>query len=506
VAVGVGLRIRQFAFRRSLWTDEASLAFNILHRGYGGLTRPLDVVQGAPIGFLWMEKTATELFGTSEYALRLVPLIAGIVSVVLFRDLANKVLTPLAADVALALFAVAPALVYYSGEAKQYGVDVAVVVGLVWFLPRLLDGALTTGKSLGWGASAVVLVWCSFPAAFAAGGVTLVVVVVRSHRHQRRGLPVFIASSLYWVVSWAIEYAVSLRQLHSNGGLEGYWSFAFPPRPFGLGATLSWFGHDVRGVANYPWDLAVFPLVTTLLIVGLATLVWRRPPLGLLIVLLVGVTVVAGIAHDYPLADRMVLFSLPFVCLVLAATVLVSGRAGVQLLFVGLVLVVSVPELGSAASATVHPYTKTEVREAYVYVQRHERPGDAVLVEWEGVTLFDYYNRTLGVGANGYFRLTGSSTPCDNGRQLAQLEQWKRVWLVFAINPGSETGHPISTYVNAFRSVGLPTATFLSPGPAGAVLLTVSSVSTPARTTIAAPSWKPDPYGCLSVIVTPMGQ
>jgi hypothetical protein len=129
-----------------------------------------------------------------------------------------------------------------------------------------------------------------------------------------------------------------------------------------------------------------------------------------------------------------------------------------------------------------------------------------VLVEWEGVTLFDYYNRTLGVGANGYFRLTGSSTPCDNGRQLAQLEQWKRVWLVFAINPGSETGHPISTYVNAFRSVGLPTATFLSPGPAGAVLLTVSSVSTPARTTIAAPSWKPDPYGCLSVIVTPMGQ
>ncbi|MGH9098260.1 MAG: glycosyltransferase family 39 protein, partial [Acidimicrobiales bacterium] len=103
VAVGVGLRIRQFAFRRSLWTDEASLAFNILHRGYGGLTRPLDVVQGAPIGFLWMEKTATELFGTSEYALRLVPLIAGLVSVVMFRDLANKVLTPLAADVGLAL-------------------------------------------------------------------------------------------------------------------------------------------------------------------------------------------------------------------------------------------------------------------------------------------------------------------------------------------------------------------------------------------------------------------
>ncbi|MGH9097403.1 MAG: hypothetical protein ACRDWB_08265, partial [Acidimicrobiales bacterium] len=406
----------------------------------------------------------------------------------------------------LALFAVAPALVYYSSEAKQYGVDVAVVVSLAWFLPRLLDGALTTGKSLAWGASTAVLVWCSFPAAFAAGGVSVVVVVVRFHRHQRRGLPVFIASSLYWVVSLAVEYAVSLSQLHSNGGLEGYWSFAFPPRPFVFGATLSWFGHDVRAVANYPWDLAVFPLVSALLVVGLAALLWRRPPLGMLIAILAVVMVVAGIAHDYPLADRMVLFTLPFVCLALAATVLVSRRAGVQLLLVGLVLVVSIPELGSAASATVHPYTRTEVRGAYVYVQQHERPGDAVLVEWEGVTLFDYYHRTLGLGANGYFRLTGSSTACDNRRQLAQLDQWKRVWLVFAIDPGSETGDPINTYVNAFRPVGVPTSTFLSPGPAGAVLLTVSSVPTPARSAVAAPSWQPDPYGCLSVIVTPMGE
>ena len=121
-------------------------------------------------------------------------------------------------------------------------------------------------------------------------------------------------------------------------------------------------------------------------------------------------------------------------------------------------------------------------------------------------SIFDYYNRTLGVNANGYIRLTGSSTPCDNGRQLAQLERWKRVWLVFAIAPGSETGRPINTYVNAFKSVGLPTSTFLTPGPAGAVLLTVSSVPAPARSQISAPSWQPAPYGCLSVTVTPMGQ
>ncbi|HEX3460055.1 MAG TPA: hypothetical protein VHT49_04065, partial [Acidimicrobiales bacterium] len=112
MAIGVGLRIRQFAFHRSLWNDEASLAVNILARSFGGLTRPLAVVQGAPIGFLWMEKSATEIFGTSEYALRLVPLIAGVGSLFIFRDLASKVLPPLGSSVAVALFAVAPPLVY----------------------------------------------------------------------------------------------------------------------------------------------------------------------------------------------------------------------------------------------------------------------------------------------------------------------------------------------------------------------------------------------------------
>jgi hypothetical protein len=239
VVIGVGLRIRQFAFCRSLWNDEASLAINILARGYGGLTRPLAVVQGAPIGFLWMEKTATEFFGTNEYALRLVPLIAGVVNVIIFRDLASKTLSPLASCVALALFAVAPALVYYASEAMQYGVDVAVVVGLAWFLRWLLEGSLTSRKCLWWGVTASVLVWCSFPAAFVAGAVSLVVIVVRLHRHESTRLPLFIVSCASWATSFAIEYLVSLRQLHSNPLLLGYWVFAFPPHPLGLGSTVA---------------------------------------------------------------------------------------------------------------------------------------------------------------------------------------------------------------------------------------------------------------------------
>jgi hypothetical protein len=205
------------------------------------------------------------------------------------------------------------------------------------------------------------------------------------------------------------------------------------------------------------------------------------------------------------MADRMVLFSVPFVCLAVGATVWLSRKIWIQLMFVGLVLVVSLPELGTASSAVVHPYTKSEAREAYVYVLQHRRQGDAVLVEWEGLAVLDYYQQVLGVSAVGYFRLSGSSSACDNGRQLAQLEGWKRVWLVFGIDPGSEGGHPIGQYVKAFSAIGRPSSTFLSPGPAGAVLLTLSPPVKPAQFTLAAPTWQPARYGCLSIRLTPSG-
>ena len=501
VVLGVALRIRQYVFRRSLWNDEASLAINIINRSYGGLTRPLAVVQGAPIGFLWMEKTATEVFGNSEYALRIVPLLSGIASVIIFRNLVWRILPPVAACVAMAPFAVAPALVYYASESKQYGFDLFAAVALAGFLPWLLDGALTRRKCLWWAGATSLLVWCSFPAAFVAGAVSVVVIVTSMYRRDRRIPALFVAACAAWILSFFVEYVVSLRNLHSNSALLGYWAFAFAPRPLTLSSTLSWFHGDLHAIVHFPWSLAVFPLAVALLIGGVAALLFRRPPVGFCILILSCTMAVAAVAHEYPLATRMILFSVPFVCILLGATLLLSRLWTVQLGMAILVLVVTANQFGSAASAVVHPYTKTEVREAYVYALQHERPGDAVLVEWEGIPDYLYYHQTLGVNADGTFRLSGSSSACANAQQLEKLDQWKRVWLIFGIDPDTEQGHPIAHYVAALRSVGRVTATFYSPGPSGAVLLTVSRSGNHGHSAIAAPPWQPASYGCLSVQV-----
>ena len=72
---GLLLRLLHYLNNRSLWLDEAKLARNILDRGPIELLTPLEYNQGAPILFLLLVDATTALLGSSELALRLVPLL-----------------------------------------------------------------------------------------------------------------------------------------------------------------------------------------------------------------------------------------------------------------------------------------------------------------------------------------------------------------------------------------------------------------------------------------------
>ena len=124
VAIGTVFRIRQYLADRSLWRDEAALVYNILHRGYGGFSRPLSFEQGSPPGFLYAEKAVTQTFGSSELALRAIPLLAAIAALAIAFILVRRHLDQTAGLVALGLCAGSPWLVYYASEVKQYSVDV----------------------------------------------------------------------------------------------------------------------------------------------------------------------------------------------------------------------------------------------------------------------------------------------------------------------------------------------------------------------------------------------
>src|SRR2546430_17722328 len=56
VVLGIVLRTIRYFSDRSLWLDESYLALNVLGRSYSQLSGSLDFNQGAPVGFLYLEK------------------------------------------------------------------------------------------------------------------------------------------------------------------------------------------------------------------------------------------------------------------------------------------------------------------------------------------------------------------------------------------------------------------------------------------------------------------
>ena len=131
VGVGAAIRLRLYLQNRSLWIDEAMVSLNIIHRPIGQLWRPLDDHQAAPLGWLLLQKFCVTMFGSSEYALRLVPLVAGIGSLGLLLMLVRRTVGPAVGLVAVAMACLSKGLIYYSSEAKQYSSDVAICVLLL---------------------------------------------------------------------------------------------------------------------------------------------------------------------------------------------------------------------------------------------------------------------------------------------------------------------------------------------------------------------------------------
>ena len=110
ITVGLAIRLILYLKNRSIWLDESMIALNILDRSFVALLHPLDHYQYAPVGFLMTVKAATTLFGGSEYALRLVPLLFGSASLLLFHRVSGKLMKPAAANIALGLYALSNTL------------------------------------------------------------------------------------------------------------------------------------------------------------------------------------------------------------------------------------------------------------------------------------------------------------------------------------------------------------------------------------------------------------
>ncbi|GAB4504117.1 MAG: hypothetical protein Fur0043_11100 [Anaerolineales bacterium] len=439
--MGVILRLRQYIANRSLWADEASLAYNLANHSFAELTQLLDYHQAAPIGFLFIEKFLVVTLGNHDYVMRLFPLFAGLLAIWLVYRIGREHFGA-AGLFALAMFAVSYWLVYYASELKQYSSDVLAAVLLVYLAGRCLREE-ARGRDFFWlGAAGMLLIWVSHPSVFVLAGVGLALLLNKYTRKGRAPLSWLAGMGLAWLASFGLEYFISLRHIIADGYLIEYWRKAYMPLP--PWKHLGWF---VKIYTSFLYislhtHWAVSATFLGLLGMGAVFLLIRKHNLALLVLAPFIVTLLASALQRYPLQNRFMLFFIPFAFFLMAAGL--QGLYGLltkasRALAGGACTLLALLAFGLMAPQAFPFFFNpggTDVRPALQYIADHRATTDTVYVFHAADPVFRYYAPFYGLEAG--HNIIGFDTPRKRIAlqgfydDVEELRGKDRVWFLFA--------------------------------------------------------------------------
>ena len=428
------MRFHQYLLDRALWIDEAFVAINLLNRDYGELLLPLDYNQGAPFGFLAIERLSIDLLGSQEWVLRLFPFVSSIIALFLFWRVADYFCGKVGLVVSLGLLALCDRAIYYGSELKQYSSDLMIAVLLYACLIQILSKSepLTRSPSnevrvnpAGWGGNVLfaavgaIAVWISHPAVFVIAGTGLWLIgTALWDRRWGRSLKL---SATFGVpaISFILFYLVSIRRLVDNAALQKSWSEghnSFAPIPPTSLEDLKWLFAKFFEVFNYPVGISVTGIAALVFVIGCVAL-WRehhpsqsRQAFGLLLAP-IAVTLLASALNQYPFKGQLLLFLVPIVLIVIGSgaaflwrwgqrygsTEFWLSRAIVALLFIYPVYHVAL-NLNNPNIPPSFEYQRVreDLKPVLAHIQKNWQPGDTLYVYYATQHSFRYYGEQYG--------------------------------------------------------------------------------------------------------------
>lgn len=335
VALGLAWRVLRYALGFPIWGDEAFVAVNLLERDYTGMIEPLIYGQIVPLVFMWAELAISRVLGYSEWALRLLPFLAGIIAVPLFWRFAATTLKPRAAFLAVGVFSAAYYTVRHAAEIKPYSFDLLIALELI-----MLGWSVYAHPRCVWRWTGLILLaglapWCSYPSVFVTGAVGLLLAgIVLREGFQRTTLigwltlTIIAGGSFVWMyLAYGhphAEAAASLVQIEM-------WTRTFPPLLNPVKFVL-WFLYMHLGhMFAYPvGGAAPASIVTFAMVVVGSVHLWRSRQRALLWLLLgpLAMTFIAACFHKYPYGGsaRTTQYLAPSFCILMGLGVLVTFR------------------------------------------------------------------------------------------------------------------------------------------------------------------------------------
>ncbi len=428
---GLLLRILIFYQNRSLFIDEANLARNIAERSFAALFQNLDYDQYAPPLFSSIVKIFTSVFGATEMAFRVFPLLCSMASLWVFYLLVKRFCKVEAVRwFPFVLMTFSLAMVEYATELKQYSCDVLVALGLLYFASdkRFLwfeNSPKVYQKYWFWLVIGILVIWFSMPSIFVLAAIGIYFGVkslqsklktseynlLKAESFEKRLLLKTTILGVAWLGSFGLYYFLILQHDIGDDNLKGYHgNYFFPILPTSLeDLDLQWrLIRQFLGGTFGSTALAIgYGLISILVGIAIQFRLCKRN-LWLLVFPLF-LMVLASSFELYSLKKRLTLFSLP--SLMLLASVgtawlyqqcdqIVQGQTTRNLfnkknilkaiLFL-ILIIISVNQ--KTYRYIVEPFQKEELRPLLYSLKTDIEKFDVVFVHYEAVPAYSFYTK-----------------------------------------------------------------------------------------------------------------
>ncbi len=440
---GVIVRLRQYLYNRSLWLDEASLALNIIERDYSGFFKPLAYGQAAPPFFMVLTEFVTDIFNSnSEFFLRLVPLICGLLSLFLFYILAKKFLNR-GIPLALILMSFSKYTIYYSTEFKQYASDMLATI--IILLISYYTYRVNFNKK-GCALLAVIgmlIPWFSHTSVFmlAGSGITLFLLVIFNNDKGRNVRVIrIIVVGLIWLFSFLIYYIFLIREAASQH-FYSYWAEFFAPFPPLSLSDWKWYYEIVMKTIQNPlgFEYAKWLIFFTM-VIGIFSL-WKNKDKIYILLLLTPIIIllVASMLNIYPFSTRLILFIVPIMYLLITEglyfIVKFFAKNKAVILSILLILIILISPLRFSSRVLFNPLQREESRPVINYLNKNYNQSDNIYLSYGAVRAFAYYNEINKMNYNNIKIISKNDFIINSEgyeRLVKVIKEKERVWFLFS--------------------------------------------------------------------------
>ena len=468
IFIGVSLRLYVYLENRSLWGDETSLALNIVHKNFSELTRLLDYHQAAPIGFLFIEKLFIIVLGNHDYILRIFPFISGVLALYFIYRFARTHLGP-AGIIALALSSFTWLFVYYSSELKQYSSDVMVMSMLLFFSGNCLKKDSSAKDFILLGITGSIAIWISHPTIFVLVGIGIALLLKKMEQTESVPWTWILGIGFGWLLSFGIEYFVSLRHIVDDGYMIEYWKKAYVPSP--PWSNKAWYFKTFFYFLEsaYTRTDSRMAFVTLIFLPIGALYIFVKDKKNALVVILPFIVVyIASAFHLYPLTGRFLLFLMPFAFILLAQGfqgvywILSKWNRVFAALLTSGIAIWFVLQIVPGTYIRVFSVKKADIRPIYQYISENIESDDVIYIYPGTDTVFRYYAPLYDLDTDhvmiGVYSRDKHIFLENYKNDISSLAGKDRVWYIFtglADCPNCEPEDTLSYYLNFIDEQGI---------------------------------------------------